>query len=205
MPRQVFTLLPRGVMTHPAQSIMPRSRPEVAHPVPGVSVDDEPVLQLVPDAPSAPEATSAEDAALEAELMAAIDVEADLEQLVPMPPSIPAALRRLLNERFAERFLYMDELDAWLHLPHPKIGAESPFQRLVAGDGWSVLRALQIGPTDVGSELGGDVRSAPESALDYGTMRPHQRRGTVDRVTGGRRGPQQIQRGRMLRRRPTTR
>lgn len=165
-------------MTHPAQSIMPRSRPEVAHPVPGVSVGDEPVLQLVPDAPSATEATSAEEAALQAELLAAIDVEADLEQLVPMPPSIPAPLRRLLSQRLAERFPYMDELDAWLHLPHPKIGAESPFQRLVAGDGWSVLRALEIG------SIGLHDATAPQPTC---TPRPNRSgfRGTRHRPRGG--------------------
>lgn len=59
-----------------------------------------------------------------------------------MPPSIPQALRRVLTKAFTDRFDYYADLGVWLHLPHPALGAECPFERLVAGDGWSVLRAL---------------------------------------------------------------
>lgn len=83
------------------------------------------------------------DSALEEELLAALNVDEDLAQLVPMPESIPAALRRALTEKFTHRFEFMEDLDAWLHQDHPELKGECPFERLIAGDGWSVLHLLR--------------------------------------------------------------
>ena len=97
-------------------------------------------LQILKQAAS-PHVEEPADEALAAGLTA-FDVEEDIESIVAMPPTIPRALRRVLTTAFARRFDYHAELDVWLHLPHPALGAETPFERLVGGDGWSVLRAL---------------------------------------------------------------
>lgn len=70
------------------------------------------------------------------------DAEEDLASLVPMPPSIPAAVRQALTSAFTARFEHHDELDAWLHEPHSALGGRSPFEQLAGGDGEGVLRAL---------------------------------------------------------------
>lgn len=80
-------------------------------------------------------------AALEASLLD-FDPDAELEALVPMPPTIPAAVRRTLTALLARRFAYYGDLDAWLHAPHPALGADTPFERIVDGEGVAVLRAL---------------------------------------------------------------
>lgn len=59
--------------------------------------------------------------------------------IVPVPPSIPAAMRDAL-ERMMQ--LQGDRLDQWMHADHPALRGATPFETLVAGDGAAVLRAL---------------------------------------------------------------
>lgn len=81
---------------------------------------------------------------LEAEEAAALafDPEDDFVNVIPMPPSIPAKVREALARLFATQFRYYSELDEWLHRPHPALGAATPCERIVDGDGIGVLRAL---------------------------------------------------------------
>ena len=66
--------------------------------------------------------------------------EADvIADIVPVPPSVPPALRDALDR--AMRVLGTD-LDQWLHEGHPALRGASPFEALVAGDAIGVLRAL---------------------------------------------------------------
>ena len=71
------------------------------------------------------------------------DVIADI---VPVPPSIPVAMRvaleRMISLRFPASDSDSDRLDEWLHAGHPSLRGASPFETLVAGDGVGVLRAL---------------------------------------------------------------
>jgi len=88
-----------------------------------------------------PNSEACEAAELEASLLD-FDPNDDLEALVPMPPAISAGVRRTLTATFARRFVRYRDLDAWLHTPHPALGGDTPFERIVDGDGISVLRAL---------------------------------------------------------------
>jgi hypothetical protein len=63
--------------------------------------------------------------------------------IVPVPPSIPAAMRDALERMMVLRFAGDSaRLDRWLHADHPALRGASPFDTLVAGDGSAVLRAL---------------------------------------------------------------
>ena len=63
--------------------------------------------------------------------------------IVPVPPSIPVAMRVALERMMTLRFAGdSDRLDEWLHADHPVLRGASPFETLVAGDGVGVLRAL---------------------------------------------------------------
>ena len=63
--------------------------------------------------------------------------------IVPVPPSVPAAMRAALERMMELRFVGdSDRLDDWLHADHPALRGASPFETLVAGDGAAVLRAL---------------------------------------------------------------
>jgi hypothetical protein len=64
--------------------------------------------------------------------------------IVPVPPTIPSAVRDAL-ERMMMTLRFggdTDLLDRWLHADNPALGGASPFERLVAGDGVGVLRVL---------------------------------------------------------------
>lgn len=63
--------------------------------------------------------------------------------IVPVPPTIPAALCDALERMMLLRFAGdSDGLDQWLHAGHGALRGASPFETLVAGDGTAVLRAL---------------------------------------------------------------
>lgn len=63
--------------------------------------------------------------------------------IVPVPPSIPVAMRVALERMMTLRFAgASDRLDEWLHASHPLLRGASPFETLVARDGVGVLRAL---------------------------------------------------------------
>jgi len=64
-----------------------------------------------------------------------------------MPPSISGDLRRTLTDALMQQFDLAEELDEWLHLPHPALAGNTPFERVVEGDGFGVLRALRGGRT----------------------------------------------------------
>jgi len=109
------------------------------------------------DGPS-PRNALLEDALLEARLLS-FDVEEDLEAVVPMPPTIPLGVRHALTKLFIRRFTYYRELDLWLHLPHPALRGRTPYERIVDGDGVSVLRAL-LGAQALGWRRGTRPRSS---------------------------------------------
>ena len=74
-----------------------------------------------------------------------LDFNADdvIAGIVPVPPSIPVAMRVALERMMTLRFASdSDRLDEWLHAGHPLLRGASPFETLVAGDGVGVLRAL---------------------------------------------------------------
>ena len=63
--------------------------------------------------------------------------------IVPVPPTIPPALRDALERMMIVRFAGdIDRLDGWIHAGHPALRGASPFETLVEGDGAAVLRAL---------------------------------------------------------------
>lgn len=72
-------------------------------------------------------------------------VEDDLASIIPMPDSIPAVIRATITTAIAQRFTFADELDDWLHAPHDALDGDSPFERIVDGDGIAVLMALAQG------------------------------------------------------------
>lgn len=82
--------------------------------------------------------------ALERELVS-FDVDEDIESLVPMPNSIAARTRAAITQLIGRRFTYAEDLDDWLHAPNVRLHGVTPFERMVAGDGTSVLHALADG------------------------------------------------------------
>lgn len=78
------------------------------------------------------------------------DAEADLAAIIPMPDAIPAVIRATITKAMAQRFTFADELDAWLHEPHDTLGGDTPFERIVDGDGIPVLMALLEGGDEAG-------------------------------------------------------
>lgn len=78
--------------------------------------------------------------ALECSLLA-FEANDDVLALVPMPPTIHAALRGALTDVFAREFSYYEDLHEWLHRSNEMLGGKSPFEVLIAGDGRAVLRA----------------------------------------------------------------
>ena len=70
------------------------------------------------------------------------DVDADLRALIPMPPTIPAAVRASISHAIGARFTFAEDLDAWLHAPHAGLHGATPFKTIVMCDGIAVLRAL---------------------------------------------------------------
>lgn len=83
------------------------------------------------------------DAASTEQLLLAFDAEEDLAGLVPMPTTIPPRTRQALTSAFAAQFEHHDALDQWLHGPLEALGRNTPFERIVEGDGDAVLEALR--------------------------------------------------------------
>ena len=81
------------------------------------------------------------------EELAGFDVDEDIEAIIPMPHAIPAAVRAEITRLIGE--YECDDLDAWLHAPDKRLDGDSPFDRVVQGDGWAVLRLLQDGEGDL--------------------------------------------------------
>lgn len=89
------------------------------------------------------------------------DVEADVMAIIPMPPSIPVPIRMAITRAAGKRFTFADDLDAWLHAPHEGLRGDTPFERVVAGDGMTVLVALLDGASDAEADrLIGVARAA---------------------------------------------
>ena len=66
-----------------------------------------------------------------------------LAGIVPVPSSIPSAIRNALKRLILLRFRGdTDALDRFLHEDNAALQGASPFEVLVAGDGLGVLRAL---------------------------------------------------------------
>lgn len=95
------------------------------------------------------------------------DVEDDLAAIIPMPDTIPAVIRMTITRVIGRRFTFADELDTWLHEPHDAFGGDTPFERLVYGDGIPVLMALVEGrdPAGVDALLADLERSSPRLRL----------------------------------------
>ena len=151
----VATLTEETTMTIPTPSPAPR------HDISGTRglATEPPSLRLV--------ATGAESpAACERELLA-FDPDDDLQSIVPMPPSIPVAIRAAITRAVGEQFEGAEDLDTWLHSPHALLGGATPFERVVEGDGAAVLRAVgvvgEVGPTRPASR--GRQRQHPDCAM----------------------------------------
>ena len=80
------------------------------------------------------------------------DVDDDLASIIPMPETIPAVIRATITTAIAERFEFSEDLDAWLHAPHDALAGDTPFERIVEGDGIAVLVALAQGINAAGME-----------------------------------------------------
>lgn len=77
--------------------------------------------------------------------LTSFDVEDDVASIIPMPDTIPAVIRATITTAIAQRFTFADELDDWLHAPHDALAGDTPFERIVDGDGIAVLMALVQG------------------------------------------------------------
>ena len=89
------------------------------------------------------------DEALERALLA-FDVDADIAAIVPMPATIPPLVRAAITQALGERFQEDDDaMEVWLHCSNEALGAATPFECMVAGDGIAVLSAL-LGPGNHG-------------------------------------------------------
>lgn len=87
-------------------------------------------------------------------------IDPDDTEIIPMPPTIPTVVRATLTQTLCERFESVDDLDLWLQASNEALAGDSPFERIIAGDGIAVLRALSASaPTveahDVGSAVAG--------------------------------------------------
>jgi hypothetical protein len=76
-----------------------------------------------------------------ARTIAEIDVDDDIAAIIPMPKTIPAAVRTAITDAFM-RLSDGEDLDRWLHEAHELLGGASPFERIVSGDGTAVLEVL---------------------------------------------------------------
>ena len=76
------------------------------------------------------------------------DVEEDLAAIIPMPLTIPPAVRMAITKAACERFEFADELDGWLHAPDAGLGGRTPFEAIVEGEGEGVLAVLMVQRTD---------------------------------------------------------
>lgn len=80
---------------------------------------------------------------------AAASSEADLDDegdviagVVPVPPGIAPSVRHALATALVEKFSYPEDLDQWLHAPHRRLAAATPFECLVKGAALAVYQAL---------------------------------------------------------------
>jgi hypothetical protein len=83
-----------------------------------------------------------------------------------MPPTISVAVRASIARVLGERFADAEDMDSWLHARHEALDGDTPFERVVDGDGLTVLLAL-IDPHGRLDPLGQSVcaRSAIHSHL----------------------------------------
>ena len=70
------------------------------------------------------------------------DVEEEMAELIPMPRGISPIVRSAVVRALGKAFEFGDAMDEWLHAPNAELRGETPFERVVAGDGLGVLRAL---------------------------------------------------------------
>lgn len=114
----------------------------------GVSRQQLPPLTLVRSSPPAPVALDEEPEVF--------DIDDDIASIIPMSPAIPDGTRAEITRRIGEKFEYSDQLDAWLHAPHAQLEGDTPFDRVVQGDGMAVLRVLRAeeGALDVQGPAG---------------------------------------------------
>jgi hypothetical protein len=71
--------------------------------------------------------------------------------VVPVPSTISVSTRGKIEREMLIRFEFAEDLDQWLHASHDKLHGAAPYERLIAGDGIAVLRALLGVP--INSEL----------------------------------------------------
>jgi hypothetical protein len=88
------------------------------------------------------------------EELVAFDADEDMASLIAMPRSIPAATRARITSLAGERFEHSEHLDAWLHAPNDQLDGETPFDRIIEGDGAAVLRALRSNGSDLDVQAG---------------------------------------------------
>lgn len=79
----------------------------------------------------------------------AFDPDVDLEIPVPMPTSVSEPVRRALTTALLERFEYVDDLDAWLHAPDPRLDDMSPFEAIINGQAERLLDIVMVCSTRV--------------------------------------------------------
>lgn len=102
--------------------------------------------------------------ALEEELLASIDP--DDPEIIPMPDTIPALVRATIAVSLCDRFEFADELDLWIHASNDALGGDTPFERIVDGDGIAVLRALRASaPTTKVQEAARDAATGVKPSL----------------------------------------
>ena len=70
------------------------------------------------------------------------DVDEEMAEIIPMPAGISPIVRSAIVRALGKAFEFGDAMDEWLHAPNAELRGKTPFERVVAGDGLSVLRAL---------------------------------------------------------------
>lgn len=72
------------------------------------------------------------------------DVDEEMAEIIPMPARISPTLRSAIVRALEKTFEFGDAMDEWLHTSNPELRGQTPFERVVAGDGLGVLRALGV-------------------------------------------------------------
>lgn len=117
---------------------MPSARSTVSHTTPPLDQSARlttPLELVCPDSPTEYE--------IEQGLLA-FDPDAQMAEVIAMPPSIREPLREMIVATLCARFEFYDDLEAWLYAPSVVLGGETPFERIALGDGEAVLLALGI-------------------------------------------------------------